>query len=76
MYAVVSPVHTKAHGYAFDVWTPESGLRPGFPYPRVQDAHYARRVEIRRYAGQAAAHVCNTIDEFDSKIAAAVTACA
>jgi hypothetical protein len=73
MYAVVGPVRTKAQGYAFDVWTPEAGLRPGFPYPRVQDAYYARRVEIRQYNGEAPALVCNTIDEFDSKIAAAGT---
>jgi len=74
MYTVVGPVHTKAKGYAFDVWTPEAGLRPGFPYLRVQDAHYARRAEIREYSdgGKAPALVCSTIDEFVSEIAAAV----
>ena len=75
MYAVVGPVHTKAKGYAFDVWTPQSGLCPGFAYPRVQDAHYARRVEIREYSeiGEVPALVCSTIDEFVAEIAAVTT---
>ncbi|HZT86745.1 MAG TPA: hypothetical protein VFA12_02170 [Stellaceae bacterium] len=68
MYAVVGPVQIKADGYAFDVWTPEAGLRPGFPYPLVQHAHYARRAEIRQTGSRAM--VCNTVEEFASEIAA------
>ena len=72
MYTVVGPVHTQAKGYAFDVWTPEAGLRLGFPYIRIQDAHYARRAEIRQHhdRDQISARICTTIDEFVSEIAA------
>jgi hypothetical protein len=72
MYAVVGPVHTQAYGYAFDVWTPETGLCAGFLYPRVQDAHYARRVEIRQHCsgGDVPARDCETIDDFVAEIAA------
>jgi hypothetical protein len=34
-------------GYAFDCWTPEKGLSRGYIYGRIEDAHYARNVEIR-----------------------------
>jgi hypothetical protein len=62
MYAVVGPVHTKANGYAFDAWVP---VPSGFVYTRVQDACYARKVEIdkRRDGGSIPAIVCDTVDE-------------
>ena len=47
MQIVVGPVLTRKSGYAFDCWTPEQGLSPGYTYGRVEDAHYARNVEIR-----------------------------
>jgi len=77
MYAVVGPVRTKANGYAFDLWIPQAGLRPGFAYPRVQDACYARKAAISEWRdeGSIPAIVCDTVDEFVSEIAA-VTAMA
>jgi hypothetical protein len=42
MQIVVGPVLTRKGGYAFDCWTPEQGLSPGYTYGRVEDAHYAR----------------------------------
>jgi hypothetical protein len=34
-------------GYAFDCWTPEEGLSRGYTYGRIDDARYARNIEIR-----------------------------
>ncbi len=51
---------------AFDRWTPEQGLTPGYTYGRVEDAHYARKVEIRS-PKQDCLHqtiACSTVDEF------------
>jgi hypothetical protein len=68
MHAVVGPVITRAGGYAFDSWTPEAGLSRSYSYPRVEDAHYARKVEIR--SRRRTAVVCSTLDEFASVLAA------
>jgi hypothetical protein len=57
MHVVVGPVLTRERGYAFDSWTPKEGLSRGYIYRRIEDAHYARNVEIRYVA-------CSTIDEF------------
>lgn len=71
MHAVVGPIVTREGGYAFDSWTPEQGLSRGYSYRRIEDAHYARKVElksrIRGFAGPMVA--CNTIDEFTSVLA-------
>ena len=66
MQIVVGPVLTRKGGYAFDCWTPEQGLSPGYTYGRVEDAHYARKVEIRS-PKQSCSHQtidCSTVDEF------------
>ena len=66
MQIVVGPVLTRQGGYAFDCWTPEQGLSPGYTYRRVEDAHYARKVEIKS-AKQGGSHktiACSTVDEF------------
>jgi hypothetical protein len=47
MQIVVGPVLTRKGGYAFDCWTPEEGFSRGYAYSRIEDAHYARNVEIR-----------------------------
>ncbi len=66
MPLVVGPVLTRAGGYSFDEWTAEDGLRRGYVYPRIEDAYYARKAEIRSapkgYAGCIVA--CSTVDEF------------
>jgi hypothetical protein len=71
MHAVVGPVITRKGGYAFDSWTPNAGLSRGFSYPRVEDAHYARNVEIRSFRrGLAGGLVaCSTVDEFAAELA-------
>ena len=53
-------------GYAFDCWTPEEGLSCGHTYCRIEDAHYARNVEIRsRNNGSSDQTVaCSTVDDF------------
>jgi len=71
MQIIVGPVLTRKGGYAFDCWTPEEGLSCGYTYGRIEDAHYARKVEIssraRSFAGPMVA--CSTLDEFSSVLA-------
>jgi hypothetical protein len=71
MHAVVGPVITREAGYAFDSWTPQTGLSRGYSYRRAEDAYYARRVEMRSLGTGSAGHMvaCNTIDEFAAELA-------
>jgi hypothetical protein len=66
MQIVLGPVLTRKGGFAFDCWTPEEGLSRGYIYGRIDDAHYARKVEIRscdkRSSEQTIA--CSTVDDF------------
>ena len=66
MQIVVGPVLARKGGYAFDCWTPEEGFSRGYAYSRIEDAHYARNVEIRShkkgYLDRMSA--CNTVDDF------------
>jgi hypothetical protein len=66
MQIVVGPVLTRKGGYAFDCWTPDKGLSLGYTYCRIEDAHYARNVEIRSHKNSYSDHViaCNTVDDF------------
>ena len=66
MQIVLGPVLTRTGGYAFDCWTPEEGLSRGYTYGRIEDAHYARNVEIRsRNNGSSDQTIgCSTVDEF------------
>ena len=66
MQIVLGPVLTRKGGYAFDCWTPEEGLSRGYAYCRIEDAHYARNVEIRsRNNGSSDQTIaCSTVDEF------------
>jgi hypothetical protein len=66
MHIVVGPVLTRKGGYAFDCWTPEEGLNLGYTYRRVEDAHYARNVEIRTSKKVYSDHtiICSTVDDF------------
>src|SRR5215831_12963015 len=52
--------------YAFDCWTPEEGLSRGYAYCRIEDAHYARNVEIssRNNGSSDQTIACSTVDEF------------
>ena len=47
MQIVLGPVVARKGGYAFDCWTPEEGLSRGYTYGRIEDARYARNIEIR-----------------------------
>jgi hypothetical protein len=66
MQIVLGPVLTRKGGYAFDCWTPEEGLSRGYIYGRIDDAHYARNVEIRsRNKGSSDQTIaCSTADDF------------
>ena len=66
MQIVLGPVLTRKGGYAFDCWTPEEGLSRAYIYGRIEDAHYARNVEIRsRSKGSSDQTIaCSTVDDF------------
>ena len=66
MRTIVGPVLARAGGYVFDTWTPEAGLSRSFVYPRIDNAYYARAVEIAHYrtCGDIDARVCDTVVEF------------
>ena len=69
MGTVIGPVLRRADGYGFDIWNAVKGVTRGYPYRRIEDAHYARKAEIKAFAqGRAvAAIVCQTVDEFIAK---------
>jgi hypothetical protein len=69
MGIVIGPVLRRADGYRFDTWTAGKGMTCGYPYHRIEDAHYARNADIKASAqGRAlAAIVCQTLDEFIAK---------
>jgi hypothetical protein len=69
MGIVIGPVLRRADGYEFDTWTAGKGVTRGYPYRRIEDAHYARNDTIKVSAqGRApAAIVCQTVDEFIAK---------
>ena len=69
MGIVIGPVLRRTDGYGFDIWNAGKGLTRGYPYRRIEDAHYARKAEIKALAqGRAvAAIVCQTLDEFIAK---------
>ncbi|MGB9649292.1 MAG: hypothetical protein WA709_32630 [Stellaceae bacterium] len=71
MHVVVGPIVTRNGGFAFDSWTPGHGLSRGYSYRRIEDAHYARKMEIRSGAGSVAGPMvaCSTLDEFTSVLA-------
>ncbi len=66
MHVVVGPVLKREGGYAFDSWTPQDGLSRGYIYRRIEDAYYARNIEIRWRNKGYASHIvaCCTVDEF------------
>ncbi len=69
MSIVIGPVLRRAGGYGFDTWTAGKGVTRGYPYRRIEDAHYARNAEIKASAqGRApSAIVGQTLDEFIAK---------
>ena len=66
MQIVLGPVLVRRGGYAFDCWTPEEGLSGGYTYGRIEDAYYARNVEIRFRNNESSDQTiaCSTVDEF------------
>lgn len=66
MQIVLGPVVARKGGYAFDCWTPEEGLSCGYTYGRIEDARYARKIEIRSRNNKSLDQTiaCGTVDEF------------
>jgi len=71
MHALIGPILLKEGRYAFDLWTAEEGLSRGYPYHRIEDAHYARNAEIRslRRAPCSSTMACGTLEEFTLTVA-------
>jgi hypothetical protein len=69
MGIVIGPVLRRADGYQFDIWAAGKGVTRGYPYRRIEDAHYARRAEIKALAHgcPVATIVCQTVDELIAK---------
>jgi hypothetical protein len=67
MGTVIGPVLRRADGYGFDIWNAGNGVTRGYPYRRIEDAHYARKAEIKAQGRAVAAIVCQTLDEFIAK---------
>ena len=69
MGMVIGPVLRRADGYGYDIWTVGKGGTLGYPYRRIEDAHYARNAEIKASVrGRApSAIVCQTLEEFIAK---------
>jgi hypothetical protein len=78
MRVVVGPVVTRDGGFAFDSWTPQTGLGRGYSYRRIEDAHYARKVQIKAAIGRPVCPMvaCDTIDEFISALAGRIESAA
>jgi hypothetical protein len=66
MQIVLGPVLVRKGGYAFDCWTPQEGFSRGYTYGRIEDAYYARNVEIRSRNNESSDQTiaCSTVDEF------------
>lgn len=64
---VIGPLLKRGDGYSFDIWSAGEGVRSGYPYRRIEDAHYARNAAIR--ASARGVVVCQTLDEFRATIA-------
>lgn len=72
MILIVGPVVRRGDVYVFDTWTPEAGLRSGFPYGRIEDACYARKAMLRDEGSATGLSViaCATLDAVEAEIAA------
>ena len=67
MQIVLGPVIARKGGYAFDCWTLEEGLSRGYTYDRIEDARYARNIEIRSHNNKRSLDqtiACSTVDDF------------
>jgi hypothetical protein len=69
MTSIIGPIIRRGERYVFDTWCAREGLRQGFPYQRIDHAHYARKAAIRTAARGTV--ICQTLDEFLSRTAAA-----
>jgi hypothetical protein len=64
---VIGPLLKRGEGYAFDTWSLREGLRGGYAYGRIEEAHYARNATIRMVPRGAV--ICQTLDEFRARTA-------
>jgi hypothetical protein len=58
MGVVVGPVLARPGGFAFDTWTLEDGLSPGYVYRRIGDTYHARQATIHSAANDCVSNDC------------------
>jgi hypothetical protein len=82
MGVVVGPVLARPGGFAFDIWTLEGGLTPGYVYRRIGDTYHARQAAINSAVNDRVAHdrvahdrvsragvrACDTLEQFTSEL--------
>ena len=75
MSVIIGPVLVRGGAYAFSIWTPETGLSPGYAYRRIDDAYYARNAahDGACLATGRGPIVCATLDVFHAEIAVSRT---
>jgi hypothetical protein len=54
MDILTGPVSRRTDGYALTAWAADNGVTRGYPYHRIEDARFARNVEIGDHAYLAA----------------------
>jgi len=72
MKTIIGPVLVQHGAYCFSTWTPERGLSQSYPYQRIDDAYYARKVALSGEPGAEDREpvACATLDAFRAAIAA------
>jgi hypothetical protein len=69
---LVGPILCRDGGYAFDIFTPGEGLKPGFAYRRVEQAHYDRRTVLGARGCGSPILACETEAEFSRRRASTI----
>jgi hypothetical protein len=69
---LVGPIVSRKGGFAFDIFAPDHGIRPGFCYRTIDQAHYDRRATLSgsHVPDGKLVEACNSAPEFDQRCAA------
>lgn len=69
---LVGPIVSRRGGFAFDTFAAGHGVKPGFCYRTIDQAHYDRRVTLSgsHFTAGRQIEVCESASEFDARCAA------
>jgi hypothetical protein len=73
MDLLIGPLIERDGSFGYDTFTSTDGLRPSFRYRRIEQARHDQRAmiaELQRNGG-VTVHVCETLAEFEERVAAA-----